>query len=131
LPIFETFNVKRGTPLADTTPTDSSIIPGQPDIKIAEVKHLTHVLDVTNPAHSGFGKGPGIKDIQVWRALVAGGAPEPDASAYTQAGDAERGKFTSTFTDADKRKDAWYKARMHGTNGKYGEFCTAMMQTVI
>jgi hypothetical protein len=128
---FEIFNVVRGTPLADSTPTVSDVIPPQPHIHVKEVTHLSHLLEVTNPAHTGPGKGPGIKDIQVWRALVAGGAAEPDASAYTQIGDAERGRFTSTFEEGDKRKDAYYKARMKGTNGKYGLFCAAISETII
>jgi hypothetical protein len=128
---FEIFNVLRGTPLADSTPTNSDAIPPQPHVHIKEVTHLTHLLEVTNPEHTGLGRGPGIKDIQVWRAIVAGGSPEPDASAYTQIGDAERGRFTSTFEEGDKRKDAWYKARMKGTNGKYGLFCAAVSETII
>jgi hypothetical protein len=128
---FEKFNVVRGTVLADTTATTSDATPPQPHVHIKEVTHLTHLLEVTNPDHDGPGRGPGIKEIQVWRALVAGGAPEPDASAYTQIGDAERGRFTSTFEEGDKRKDAYYKARMKGTNGKYGLFCAAVSETVI
>jgi hypothetical protein len=37
---FEIFNVVRGTPLADTTPTVSDVTPPQPHIHIKEITHM-------------------------------------------------------------------------------------------
>jgi hypothetical protein len=128
---FEKFNVKRGTPLADTTPTQSDVELGQPDIDIRTVKHLEHFLDVMpedigNPVVAG-----NIKNIEVWRAVVAAGTPEASPDQFTYVGDAKRRIFKSTFTDDQKRKDAHYKARIKGKNGKYYGFSKVVVETII
>ena len=79
----------------------------------------------------GLGKGKGIKDIQVYRALVAAGAPEPDADKYLYIGDSLRGYINSVFTDGQVRMDAWYKACLESTNRTKGPFCVAIKATVI
>jgi hypothetical protein len=128
---FEIFNVVRGTPLEDTTPTVSNEIPGQPDFDIRDVQHLVHIVEVHNPENTGFGKGEGIRNIEVWRAVVPAGAVAPDANAYVYVGDASRGLFRSEFTGDQKRMDAYYKGRMVTTSGKRGAFCTPVSETVI
>jgi hypothetical protein len=128
---FETFKVKRGTPLEDTTPTVSEEIPLEPNVDIRDVQHLVHIVEVRNPAHSGYGKGEGIGEMQVWRAVVTGGAPEPDANAYVYVGKAKRGLYRSEFSDTQKRMDAYYKARMESTAGKVGAFSNPVSETII
>jgi hypothetical protein len=128
---FETFNIKRDTPLEDSTPTVSSEIPGEPDFDIRDVQHLVHIIKVDNPESTGFGKGDGIRNIEVWRAIVPGGAVAPDANAYVYVGDASRGLFRSEFTGDQKRMDAYYKGRMVSTSGKRGAFCNPVSETVI
>jgi hypothetical protein len=127
------FNVKKGTALEDKTKTPAED-PGTkvPGLSISEVGHLYHVLTITNPdAPTSKAKPKGIKDIQVYRALVADGAPAPADSDYEYIGDASRGRFISEFDSADVKKIAWYKARYENTLGKTGNFCNPESETVI
>jgi len=128
---FEIFNVKRGTPLADTTPSQSDVELGQPDIDIRSVKHLEHFLDVMPMDKGTRGVTNNIKNIEVWRAVVAAGTAEASPEQFTYVGDVKRKIFKSTFTDDQKRKDAHYKARIKGKNGKYYGFSKVVVETII
>ncbi|MBI3500963.1 MAG: hypothetical protein HY063_04135 [Bacteroidetes bacterium] len=128
---FEHFHIKRGTIVADETPSRVADGMGTPTVTIKKTEHLSHTLGIANAAHKTKGKGKHIKDVQVWRALVAASAPEPDDDAYKYIGDAKRGSFKSEFEQKDVRKDAWYKARYKNTQGKFGNFSESKMESVI
>jgi hypothetical protein len=127
---FEIFRVKRGTPL-ERKQTHSHVDPPVPVVSVREIQHLTHRLRIANPAHSGRGRGDKIKYIQVWMAITEAGAKEPPASAYQYIGDADYGFYVSMLEQKHNRKDAWYKARMKTTRGKYGLFSRAVCAPII
>jgi hypothetical protein len=128
---FEKFNIKRGTPLEDTTPTQSDVELGQPDITVKEIKNLEHFLKVLPMDRGSRPVANHIKSIEVWRAIVAGGTAEARPEQFTYVGDVKRNLFKSTFTDDQKRMDAHYKARIKGKNGKVYGFSSVVVKTIV
>jgi hypothetical protein len=128
---FEIFRVIRGTPLADIVPTISDEDLGKPLVSIHKIDHLKHVLKITPEIDGSHGVVNRIKDMEVYRAIVAPDAPEPTPDKYEYMGDAKRRRFTSEFADGDFRKDVWYKARIEGTNGKKYTFSKPFRETIV
>ncbi|MBI3502379.1 MAG: hypothetical protein HY063_11350 [Bacteroidetes bacterium] len=148
----ETFKVKRGTVLQDATLTRVAE-PGSKEagIVVREIGHLFHKLAIVNIDKSKKkGREKGIKEIEIWRALVKPPAPpanqnanqppqpmpvqnpnaEPDDSQYVHVGEAKRGLYLSTFESSDVGSTAWYKARMKNTRGEKGNFSKAVSAPV-
>jgi len=132
---YEHFRIKRGTVVADATPTRVADSMGEPAIVLKKTLHLMHLLAISNPEHETKGRGKHIKEVQVWRAIVAAAivpvpvpreSSAPDDDAYRYVGEALRGTYKSEFSTADEGKTAWYKARYKNTQGKLGDFSPAL-----
>ncbi|MBI3501743.1 MAG: hypothetical protein HY063_08105 [Bacteroidetes bacterium] len=133
---FEHFHVKKGTVIADATPTRVADGMGEPAIVMKKTEHLSHTLGITNPAHKGKGKGKHIKEVQVWRAIMASAtatapAAIPTDDDYKYVGEAKRGSYKSEFATADVGKTCWHKARYKNTQGKFGDFCKAIDAPIV
>ena len=127
------FNVKRGTALKDTVRTPAADTgTKKPQIDLTEIGHLFHKLTFTNPDASGSRAKPaGIKDIQVYYAVMPDDVTIPKDSDYQYWGDFKRGHAIINHPSGDVKKTAWYKARYETSTGEKGEFCVAVSGTII
>ena len=122
---YETFHVKKGTPLASTSRTVKLPLPGigAPILTIKKTSHLLHQLHVTNPDKpKSVAKPKGIKEIQVYRATTALNATAPADSDYEYIGDIKRGSYISNFESTHVGMMAYYKVRYKSTTGVLGPF---------
>ncbi|HLG35911.1 MAG TPA: hypothetical protein VI757_13610 [Bacteroidia bacterium] len=117
----EIFRVKRGTALADTTPT------GPPDpgsvavtIAIKKSEHLLTQLLIKTADQVGRGRPKGIKEIMVFKAITAQNAPAPALKDYQYVGDVKRGLTNVQHEDTVEGSKAWFFARVKNSKGETG-----------
>jgi len=117
----ETFRVKKGTVLADTTATKQAA-PGIKDVTITikENKHLITRLIVVAAGQEGRGKQAGVKDIMVFKAITGIKDPAPSNKLYQYVGDVKRGLITVTHDESDEGSKAWFIARIKNSKGEIG-----------
>jgi len=118
---FVTFNIKGGTPIAKTSDTRATD-PGTDEevIVVVKIGNLFHELLVTSAGKKVRGKGKGVKEIMVYKAvtLITEGAPA--INVYQYVGDTNRGFVTVTHNVSEIGKMAWYIARIKNTRGVIG-----------
>ena len=118
---FVTFNITGGTPIAKTSDSRATD-PGTDEevIVVVKIGNLYHELLVTKAGTKGRGKGKGVKDIMVYKAvtLITEGAPA--ITLYQYVGDTNRGFITVTNDVSEIGKMAWYIARVKNTRGVIG-----------
>jgi len=129
---FETFNIKQGTPLAKTSDTPAAD-PGTNEevIVISKIGNLYHELLVTSADKKGRGKGKGVKDIMIYKAVTLTTAGAPALSAYIYVGDTDRGFITVIHDESEIGKTAWYIARIKNTRGVIGVPSAAVSAAII
>ncbi len=129
---FETFNIKHGTPLAKTSNTTAAD-PGTDEevIVISKIGNLYHELLVTSADKKGRGRGKGVKDIMVFKAVTLITAGAPALTAYVYVGDTFRGFITVNHEENERGKTAWYIARIKNTRGVVGVASIPVSATII
>ena len=129
---FETFNIKQGTPLAKTSDTRAAD-PGTDEevITISKIGNLYHELLVTTAEKKGRGKGKGVKDIMIFKAVTLVTAGAPPLTAYIYVGDTLRGYITVVHDESERGKTAWYIARIKNTRGVVGVASATVGATII
>jgi len=129
----ETLSLK----LRDTEPTPSPVPDHAPDITIAEIRHLSHELRLTDPENPHTQAKPkGVAEIEVFR-FISPEKPQPtppapptDISQYRFVGNATRFLYTVEYTLSDVGKTVWYIARYVNTRGQPGPWSNAVNAAV-
>jgi hypothetical protein len=118
---FETFRLKRFTPLADTTPTHAEA-PGTKIvvITIKQTGHLFHELLVISPNVEGRGKEEGVDEILVFVAYTDAGEMTVIPDRFQYYGDVKNGLITVVHHPENEGRKAWFMARVKNTRGEIG-----------
>ena len=118
---FELFHILLNTSLALTSHRIATD-PGTKRVSIVlnKIGHLFHQLLVTSPDRKGRGKGEGVKDILVYKAITGINEVAPDFELFHYAGDVSRGLITITHKEENIGQKAWYIACIRNSRGKLG-----------
>jgi len=116
------FNIVSGTSMADSTNTRSPE-PGTKIVSIALKKssYLMHELLVTSPDHKGRGKEEGVKEILIYKAVVAITEVAPALSTFQYIGDVSRGLIKVNHDETTQGMRAWYIGRVKNSRGEIGD----------
>jgi hypothetical protein len=118
---FETFRIKRNTPLADVTISKAPLTGGKTvSIAIKKIEHLYHKLLVTALDKKGRAKEEGVKEIMVFKAVTAPGVAAPTIDKFQYVGDVKRGLIGVNHLATDEGNRAWYYAVAKNTQGELG-----------
>jgi hypothetical protein len=118
---FETFRIKRFTPLADEKPT-SDPDPGDKTVKISlrSSEHLVHKMMAVFNGVKGRGKPEGIKEVMMFMAITGAEEAQPALEKFQYKGDVKNGFIIIKFLPTDKGKKAWYYAIPKNSKGELG-----------
>jgi hypothetical protein len=123
-----TFRVKRGTVLADETPTHSAGLGNtKPQLALRSSSPGEHEFAVTNPdTPESRALPPGVSFCDVHRCIYDATKPPASIKDYELIGVPSRGIFLSKFEDQTfdrtKKYYASYIARYRGKSGEIGLF---------
>lgn len=129
-----------GLKVRDTEPTPAPVPDRAPDITIAEIRHLSHQLRLTDPENPHTQAKPkGVAEIEVFRVIspqkaepvpTPSPAPPTDIGQYRFVGNATRFLYTVEYAMSDVGKTVWYIARYVNTRGEAGPWSNAVNATV-
>ncbi len=116
------FNIVSGTSMAEATHTRTPE-PGTKKVTIAlkQSSYLMHELLVTSPAHKGRGKEEGVKEILIYKAIVAITEVAPALSTFQYIGDVSRGLIKVNHDETTQGMRAWYIGRVKNSRGEIGD----------